>query len=303
MLPGSCLGTAIWSSTKTKRKHSFQSTLHHLLKTKQDIEEKRLLALDRERLYLWRRHGEKVRLEQPVQRGWMRCYFLTEAARERSDAAVLEAILKEINVIKYHWRRSFAPTRRNRRAQILQFEQPLQRIKPWRRIRQDFPHEWKRYFFVEHVFQHRAWEHSWRFRWPQLFELRTVPRMVHELPVLDPAVDSRLSEIKAILANPRRSAKLSKLLGHWRWPTGRDRQKMLDRLAHQRIRATLFGGVEADKTACIVRAAFCASASCSIYLSTWNANRTSVPGLVANEIVPPSCGMGSMPSAFRHFSN
>ena len=31
-----------------------------------------------------------------------------------------------------------------------------------------------------------------------------------------------------------------------------------------------------------------------------NANRTSAPGLVANEIVPPPRGMGSMPSAFRH---
>ena len=35
----------------------------------------------------------------------------------------------------------------------------------------------------------------------------------------------------------------------------------------------------------------------------WNANRTSAPGFVANEIVPPSSGMGSMPSAFRHFQN
>jgi hypothetical protein len=36
-------------------------------------------------------------------------------------------------------------------------------------------------------------------------------------------------------------------------------------------------------------------------ISKRNANRTSAPGLVANEIVPPLRGMGSMPSAFRHF--
>ena len=36
--------------------------------------------------------------------------------------------------------------------------------------------------------------------------------------------------------------------------------------------------------------------------SSWNVNRTSGPGLGANEIVPPSCGMRSMSSAFRHFS-
>ena len=33
----------------------------------------------------------------------------------------------------------------------------------------------------------------------------------------------------------------------------------------------------------------------------WNANRTSEPGLGANEIVPPSRGMRSMSSTFRHF--
>lgn len=36
---------------------------------------------------------------------------------------------------------------------------------------------------------------------------------------------------------------------------------------------------------------------------TRNVNRTSVPGLVANEIVPPPRGMRSMSSAFRHFSD
>jgi hypothetical protein len=35
--------------------------------------------------------------------------------------------------------------------------------------------------------------------------------------------------------------------------------------------------------------------------SSRNANRTSVPGLVANKIVPPLRGMRSMSSAFRHF--
>ena len=156
------------------------------MKTKQDIQDKYLLSLDRERRKLWRRFPEKVALERPIQRGWMRCYFLTRAAQEQSDAVVLEAILKEINVIKYHWKRSFAPTKRRRRHQMEQLDQQLQRIKPWRRRRSNFPPEWKRYFMVEHMFQKPAWVHTWRFRWPQLFELRIVPRMVRELPVCDP---------------------------------------------------------------------------------------------------------------------
>lgn len=39
----------------------------------------------------------------------------------------------------------------------------------------------------------------------------------------------------------------------------------------------------------------------SFYLKR-NVSRTSVPGLGANEIAPPPCGMRSMSSAFRHFS-
>jgi hypothetical protein len=42
-----------------------------------------------------------------------------------------------------------------------------------------------------------------------------------------------------------------------------------------------------------------ASANLAAGTTSWNVNRTSVPGLFAKEIVPPMRGMGSMPSAFR----
>ncbi len=179
----------------------------------------------------------------------MRCYFLTNAAKQRSDAAVLEAILKEINVIRYHWKRSFAPTKRRRRHQMQQLDQPLQRIKPWRRRRSNFPAEWKRYFMVERVFRKRAWEHTWRFRWPQLFELKVVPRMIRELPVLDSEGDSRLSEIEGILLHPKRAGRLHKLLGVRRWKDSATRRRLLERLAQKRMRAAIAGDVEAEKTA------------------------------------------------------
>lgn len=242
-----------------KDKNRIVQNQHHPLKTQQDIQEKQLLALDRERRKLWRRFPEKVALEHPIQRGWMRCYFLTSAAKERSDAAVLNAILKEINVIKYHWKRSFVPTMRRRRNQLQQLDQPLQRIKPWRRRRSNFPAEWKHYFMVEHVFQQRVWEHTWRFRWPQLFELKVVPRMVYELPVCDSEGDSRLSEIEDILRNPKRSGRLHKLLGIRRWKDSATRQKRVERLAQKRVRAAIAGDVEAEKTA-YDGAAFSASA-------------------------------------------
>ncbi|MBS1619985.1 MAG: hypothetical protein JST76_15825 [Bacteroidetes bacterium] len=229
------------------------------MKTNKDIQDKLLLSLCRERWKLWRRFPEKVALERPIQRGWKRCYFLTNSAQQQSDAPMLEAILKEINVVRYHWKRSFAPTKRWRRRQMEQLDQPLQRIKPWRRRRSNFPQEWKRYFMVEHVFQKRDWEHTWRFRWPQLFELRIVPHMVHELPVCDPEGDSRLSEIEKFLLHPRKAGRLNKLLGARRWKDSDARRKSLERLAQKRIRAAMAGDVEAEETACI-RAVFPASA-------------------------------------------
>ncbi|MES2597776.1 MAG: hypothetical protein V4662_20710 [Verrucomicrobiota bacterium] len=190
-----------------------------------------------------------VTLEKPIQRGWMRCYFLTAAARERSDARVLEDILKEINVIQYHWKHSFTPTKRNRRAKIQQLHQPLKRIKPWSRRQSDLPHEWKNYFNIEAVFQDTQWKHTWYFRWPQLFELRVVPRMVYKLPVCDPAADSRLSEIDAIFDNPRHAGRLAKLQGLRRWQSENLRQRLLERLGKQRVHAALNGDLEAEKIA------------------------------------------------------
>ncbi len=206
-----------------------------------------------------------VTLEKPIQRGWMRCYFLTAAARERSDATMLEHILKEINVVQYHWRRNFAPTKRNRRAQIQQLHQPLKSIKPWSRRQNDLPHEWKKYFHVEAVFQDRKWQHVWCFRWPQLYELRVVPRMVHKLPVCDPAAESRLSEIDAFFDNPRKSGRLFKLLDRRRWRSDRRRQRLLDRLGKQRVQAALNGDPEAEKTASSPCSLFCFCSSSMLF--------------------------------------
>lgn len=218
------------------------------MKTKHDLEEKRLLALHRERMQLWRASRQLVPLERPLQKGWMRCYFLTDTAEQRPDAPTLHAILQQINVTQYYWRRSFAPTKRNRRAQQQQFYLPLKRLRVWRPEDWVIPHAWRSYFLIAPVFAGCRWRHELRFRWPQLVELRIVPRMVYELPVCDPENESREAEIGAYLANPRRSGRLHKLLGKRRWPSRMRPQKELDELALKRMRAALAGNVEAEKT-------------------------------------------------------
>jgi hypothetical protein len=224
-----------------------QNTNPTPLKTRKDIEEKKILAKDRERSQLHKLQRRKVILDKPVQKGWMRCYFLTEEAQKRSDASTLEAILREVNVVCYHWRRNFLPTNRNRRAQIQRMNQPLQSISHRRWVQRSFPHEWRSYFVREFFFDRFAWDHRFVFRWPRLFEVRVVPRMVTRLPVCDPSVESRLSEVQRFFEDPRKSGKLCKLRGCYHyWKYCDERRKLGDRLAWKRIRAAMAGDVEAE---------------------------------------------------------
>lgn len=179
----------------------------------------------------------------------MRCYFLTEAAEQRPDAATLDDILRRINVSKFHWRRDFAPTKRNRRAQKQQFHQPLRRIPSWGFGFQGLPHAWRNYFAAEPVLVGSQWLHEWRFRWPELFELRVVSRLILEMHACDLDGDSRLAELDAIFNDPRRHGKLCKLVGRRRGSAGRWRQEELEKMALKRMRAALAGDVEAEKAA------------------------------------------------------
>ncbi|MDP1586884.1 MAG: hypothetical protein Q8M07_04045 [Prosthecobacter sp.] len=90
--------------------------------------DKALLALERENRKLSRDKWTKVPLNPPIRRGWKRCYFLTQAARQRPDASVLELILEKINNTRKHWRRDFSPTKRNCRRQMHHFDQKLRML-------------------------------------------------------------------------------------------------------------------------------------------------------------------------------
>jgi len=169
------------------------------LKTRKDLEEKELLALDRERDRLWVQTRRMVPLEEPTQRGWRQCYFLTPEAELRPDRKILEAILERINFVRYHWRRDFAPPRRRRRARLQEMHQELGRISWAMWQSRNFPDAFRKYFCVEPIFRHNAWVRTFRFRWLHLYELRTIPNMIHTLPLLDPAVESRLAEIGKVL--------------------------------------------------------------------------------------------------------
>jgi hypothetical protein len=222
--------------------------------------DKELLALDRERRELWQRRQQKVTLDEPIQRGWQRNFCLTEEACLRSDADILRAILKRINVIRYHWRRTFSPTKRHQHSQRQRLHQALLTIPRWEWHSPKTAAQWKPYFSREYVLEHGQWTEIFRFRQPRLFELRIQPRMIYELPVCDPIVESRLAEIEAKLADPHLYRRLHRLLGHRNWSDNCSRKRKLARLAKQRVRAAHSGDLEAEKAAswcCLLRRWIC----------------------------------------------
>jgi hypothetical protein len=219
------------------------------LKTHKDFEEKRLLALDRERSRLWKLHRTTIQLPQPIQRGWIRGYFLTDEARQRMDAPVLERILGFINAFVPHWRRSFTPTKRNRRRQVRELDQALRTLSRWQLFQRSFPEGWRAYFVEESILLGRRWEVVYHFRWPHLFELKVAPRMIERVQVCDPVVASRLAEVERQFEDPRNRGRLEKLRGS-SWSSFDERRHILQHLAVKRIRAAMAGDVEAEMKAC-----------------------------------------------------
>lgn len=218
--------------------------------------DKELLALDRERRSLWKQADQKIPLDEPIQRGWTRCHCLTREAENRPDAALLAAILKRINVVRYHWRRTFAPTKRNQRSQRHRLQQALLTIPTWEWHSSKTPEEWKPYFSREFVWNDDRWSEVFRFRHARLFEMRILPNMIYELPICDPKVDSRLAEIESKLSVAGRSRRLDRLLGlkYWRSPDCRFKKR--EALAKKRMRAAIQGDLEAEKAtfeSCLLR--------------------------------------------------
>ncbi|HBJ86309.1 MAG TPA: hypothetical protein DDZ88_21130 [Verrucomicrobiales bacterium] len=212
--------------------------------------DKALLAFERENRKNSRAKWTKVPLNPPIRRGWKRCYFLTQAARQRPDASVLELILEKINNTRKYWRRDFSPTKRNCRRQMHHFDQKLRMLEGYHfgPRHGQLPEEWRSYFVRMPVFEHKAVTWKWDFRLPELFELRIVPNLQIEAHVLNPDAERRLAEIDHKL-HPKGWARLNKLHGCRirRYDEDSARETEAVRNARRRIRAAYQGDHEAEK--------------------------------------------------------
>jgi len=164
-----------------------------------DLADRQIIAVVREHDALCRRRYKIIKLEQPIQRGWRRFYVLSERAAARRDRPILEAILAVIGTVKIHHNRDFR-RRRGRRKKLVEIEQPLRPIPIHEWQRKNYPDEWHRYFRYELVLEwNRHWQPYWVFTQPSLYDLKVERNWLWYFREVDPAIETRLSELNSWL--------------------------------------------------------------------------------------------------------
>ena len=160
-----------------------------------DLADRQVIAAVREYNALcWRRY-KIIKLDEPIQRGWRRSYVLSERAAARRDCPVLEAILAVIGTVVVHRSRDFC-RRRGRSKKLVEIEQPLRVIPIHEWDRKNYPREWHRYFRYELILQwNRHWQPYWVFTQPSLYELKIERNWLWYFREVDPAIETRLSEL------------------------------------------------------------------------------------------------------------
>jgi len=182
-----------------------------------DLADRQILAAIRERKTLSRKRYKTTRLESPVQRGWRRFYVLAEHASNRRDRPMLEAILRVIGPVVVHHSRDFR-RRRGRPRKFLEIQQPLRPIPLHEWERKNYPREWVCYFRYELLLErNRHWQPYWVFRQPSLYQFKVGRNWLWYFREVDPAIETRLSELD-------------------RWLMGRGRQQRYDWLRGRRQR-------------------------------------------------------------------
>jgi hypothetical protein len=288
-----------------------------------DIADKQVIAAVREYHALTQRRYTITRLHQPYQRGWRRHYVLGERALHHPDRTMLESILEVIGSTKLHHSRTFQH-RRGRSRKLCEIEQPLRPIPVHEWQHKRFPDAWFRFFRYQLLLEWNGhWQPYWVFDQPSLYRLKVVRNWIEFIRQIDPAIESRLSELERWLECHRGWQRYGWLKGHrqsYRWCNcEKKKQRHLAREHRREIaRARLnFPELDPDASESCVRIRFRpirffpGVAQCRgnelrprpvqvqvLPPGPWNVNRPSAPGFPAKDYVPPA-GMRCKSSAFR----
>lgn len=159
------------------------------------VVDRQVIAVVREYEALSKKRFTIIKLNQPIQRGWRRSYVLSEQAGTRPDREMLEAILAVIGTAVVHHRRDFL-RRPGRRRKFVEIKQPLDSIPIHEWERKHYPTKWFPYFRRELVLEmNRHWQLRWVFTRPELFELKVERNWLWYFREVDPAIETRLSEL------------------------------------------------------------------------------------------------------------
>ena len=160
-----------------------------------DLADRQVIAAVREYHALCRRRYTITKVEKPIPRGWRRFYVLSERAAARRDRPMLEAILAAIGAVVVHHSRDFRSSS-SRRRKLVEIEQPLRPIPIHEWQRKNYPDEWYAHFRYELILEwNRHWQPYWTFIEPSLYQLRVKRNWLWYFREIDPAIESRLSEL------------------------------------------------------------------------------------------------------------
>lgn len=210
--------------------------------------DKELLALGREREELWQRYWITLQLPEPVQRGWMRHYVISEKIGNHKHRAIFQDILEVIGTTAWSKTPDFrALRRRNKKCVLTEVDQPLKVISVSRWEERQYPEAWKRYFCLEPVRHKQLWHQTYVFAHRRVFEFKVEPLFVTEVKVPDPAVEKRMSEIEQRLCHRYLSPRLDWLLGIRRGSWKHDpRRRLISELHNREAREALKNFPEVD---------------------------------------------------------
>lgn len=294
-----------------------------------DLRDRKVIAAVREYRHLQRNRYKIKTLDQPYQRGWRRFYTLSQRALCREDRSTLEAILKVIGSVVLHHSRSFQ-RRRGRSKSLCEIEQPLRPIPLHEWQRKNYPEAWLRYFQYQLLLErNQHWQPYLVFAQPNLYRLKIGRNWIHEVREIDPDIESRLGELDRwfeIHQGWRHHGRLKGQCQSYRWCDGeKNKQRYLTKEHRREMHRAALDFPEVDPAASVRRrrtsprppifnlpgVAQCRGNELRprpvrvqvLPPGPWNANRPSVPGFPAKEVVPPSAGWGASPprSAIFHF--
>lgn len=176
-------------------------------------------------------------IDPPYQKGWRRSYVLRDSMRARPDRDVIEAILKVIGSTVVHHDRTFRK-RRGRGRVFHEIEQPLRPIPDdeWNRMNPSVG--WQCYFQYQLLMErNHHWRPFWVFMHPAWFCLKIERNWIQQIRDIDPAVESRIGELRRWFEQKQAWCHFRKLKGRrnrFRWVTDENKSERLLAREHRR---------------------------------------------------------------------